>query len=273
MNKYKFALFCVAVLFAPASKGAVTSANAEGYLDRAVRMYANQNYAGCIDQLSQLFRMDIPDSMREEARLYFNLANFHVNELDTLAISPASVHRHEMNFMEGSMWFYNENYKAAVAPFEKVPETAFDKETRADLRYRKAFSYIQVGEYDKAAICLDKLKGVSRYKEETAYYAAFIDYSKGDYEKAAEYYNKVLDASPTSAEAWLGLFFCANGTTEKKGLHFQENCGGVEEFKNNLAKNLNVLGSLRSKYFLNALRYAEGARRAELEKLRSGGGE
>lgn len=186
MNKYKFALLCAAALFAPASKGAVTSANADGYLDRAVRMYVGHNYEGCLDQLSQLFRMDIPDSMREEAKLYFNLANFHLNNFDPLAISPASAHRHEMNFVEGNSLFYNENYKAAVVEFEKVPETAFDKETRADLRYRKAFSYIQVGDIDKAAICLDKLKGVSRYKEETTYYTAFIDYSKGDYEKAAD---------------------------------------------------------------------------------------
>lgn len=119
MNKYKFALLCAAALFAPASKGAVTSANADGYLDRAVRMYVGHNYEGCLDQLSQLLRMDISDSMREEAKLYFNLANFHLNNFDPLAISPASAHRHEMNFMEGSMWFYNENYKAAVAPFEK----------------------------------------------------------------------------------------------------------------------------------------------------------
>ncbi len=92
-----------------------------------------------------------------------------------------------MNFVEGNSLFYNENYKAAVVEFEKVPETAFDKETRADLRYRKAFSYIQVGDIDKAAICLDKLKGVSRYKEETTYYTAFIDYSKGDYEKGCRW--------------------------------------------------------------------------------------
>ncbi len=59
MNKYKFALLCAAALFAPASKGAVTSANADGYLDRAVRMYVGHNYEGCLDQLSQLLRMDI----------------------------------------------------------------------------------------------------------------------------------------------------------------------------------------------------------------------
>ena len=160
----------------------------------------------------------------------------------------------------------SEVVKGIVKPVDKLAE--LERKQKEEL---EKFMSRQMAEMERlketAATAAPAVQGGAAATVSSLLLRAGQEADSGDYEKAAEYYNKVLDASPTSAEAWLGLFFCANGTTEKKGLQFQENCGGVEEFKNNLAKNLNVLGSLRSKYFLNALRYAEGARRAELEKF------
>ncbi len=40
----------------------------------------------------------------------------------------------------------------------------------------------------------------------------------GDYEAAQNYYNKVLDADPENAEAWLGLFYASNRVKDAEGI-------------------------------------------------------
>ncbi len=89
----------------------------------------------------------------------------------------------------------------------------------------------------------------------------------GDYGAAQNYYNKVLDADPTNSEAWLGLFFCENKTTEKRGLVFAKLCGNAEEFYNSVAENERRCSTMKNKNFSNAKKYADSAQSKKLTCL------
>ena len=90
----------------------------------------------------------------------------------------------------------------------------------------------------------------------------------GDYEKAASYYNKVLDADPENAEAWLGLFLCENETTDEKGFSVLDDPKTVEDCERFSAANKKLAESFSGKNFRNAVKYAAAGAREEYETAR-----
>ena len=74
MRGHKLAMLCLASASMLAAQNATTSAGADGYLSRGIRMYDNRNFTGCIDQLSELKRLDAPASVYEDADFYIAMA-------------------------------------------------------------------------------------------------------------------------------------------------------------------------------------------------------
>lgn len=113
----------------------------------------------------------------------------------------------------------------------------------------------------------------------------------GDYDAAQNYYNKVLDADPENAEAWLGLFYAANRVKDAEGmLRTAENklAEKVSEHKVNasnilkemaaMAEECDSLASVNKQYigsrfggkfFVNAEKYATADTREEISSLRA----
>lgn len=208
MKKYKLAILCLASASALTAQNAITSAGAEGYLSRGLRMYGDKNYTGCIDQLTEMKRLGMPESLREEADFYIALAKFNRNDSDcTDALAaflknyPASAHRHEIKAAIGDCHFYRNDYAAAARDYVSVPEDAFDAGARADLIFRKSFSHIRIKDYGEAEQGLKKLRGNKRYNAQAAYYLAFIDYAKGNYGAAATGFRNVGKQSGLWEEA------------------------------------------------------------------------
>lgn len=208
MKRYKLALLCLAPASLMSAQNAACDAGAEGYLSRGIGMYENKNYNGCIDQLTQLKRMEAPASAYEDADFYIALSKFNRNDGDCvealrkfLTDYPASVRRHDARLAIADYYFYNDRFEEAVDEYGKIPESAFDSYRRADLLYRKGFSLIRVKDYDRAAACFGKLKTDSRYREQATYYGAVIDYSKGDYKSAANGFRSVGKKSGLYGEA------------------------------------------------------------------------
>ena len=79
----------------------------------------------------------------------------------------------------------------------------------------------------------------------------------GDFVKATSYYNKVLDADPVNFEAWLGLFFSTQNTTEEKGLIFRKESSNATQFYESEKENERLLSAIKGKYFSNAKKYAD----------------
>lgn len=79
----------------------------------------------------------------------------------------------------------------------------------------------------------------------------------GDFAKATSYYNKVLDADPVNFEAWLGLFFVTQNTTEERGLLFKKESLNAAQFYESEKENERLLSTMKGKYFTNAKKYAD----------------
>ena len=113
----------------------------------------------------------------------------------------------------------------------------------------------------------------------------------GDYEAAQNYYNKVLDADPENAEAWLGLFYASNRVKDAAGMlrtaenklaekvkerkltssnEMQELAAMVADCDNLASMNKQYIGSrFGGKFFVNAEKYATADTREEVSSLRA----
>ena len=85
----------------------------------------------------------------------------------------------------------------------------------------------------------------------------------GDYGAAQNYYNKVLDADPENAEAWLGLYYAANSVKDAAGIlrtadrELAETGATLQECDSGVSANEQYVGGLLGgKYFSNAEKYA-----------------
>lgn len=98
----------------------------------------------------------------------------------------------------------------------------------------------------------------------------------GDYGAAQNYYNKVLDADPENAEAWLGLYYAANRVKDAAGIlrtadsKLAETGATLQECGSRVSANEQYVGGLLGgKYFSNAEKYASANTREEIQNLRT----
>lgn len=98
----------------------------------------------------------------------------------------------------------------------------------------------------------------------------------GDYGAAQNYYNKVLDADPENAEAWLGLYYAANRVKDAAGIlrtadsKLAETGATLQECDSGVSANRQYFGGLfGGKYFSNAEKYASANTREEIQNLRA----
>lgn len=208
MKGHQLAILCLASSAMLSAQDAVTSAGADGYLSRGIRMYDNKNFSGCIDQLSELKRLEAPASVYEDADFYIAMAKWQRNDADCvealeqfIKAYPASIHRLEARYAIGNYHYYNNRFDKALAAYEAVPASAFDADTRADLLMRRAFCRLSAKDYDRAASELRALKGDRRYNEHADYYLAYIDYATGDYDSAEQSFGAIRKSSRFWGEA------------------------------------------------------------------------
>ena len=202
MKGQKLAILCLASAAMLSAQNAATSAGADGYLSRGIHMYGNKNYTGCIDQMSELKRMEAPSSAYEDADFYIAMAKFQRGDQDSvealrdfLSAYPASIHRLEAQFAIGNYFFYRDRFEEAFAEYRTIPADAFDADTRSDLLYRRAFCRLGMKDYDYAASEFAALKSDRRYSEHSAYYLAYIDYAEGNYSKAERGFSAIKSNS------------------------------------------------------------------------------
>lgn len=201
-------MLCLASASMLSAQNATTTAGADGYLSRGIRMYDNKNFTGCIDQLSELKRLEAPASVYEDADFYIAMAKMQRNDADCVdalerfvEAYPASIHRLEARMALGDHYFYNNDFAAALRGYEGIPASAFDADKRGDLLFRRAFCRLNTKDYDGAAAELRQLRADSQYSEHSAYYLAYVDYARGDYDSAEQAFSAIRKNSRFWGEA------------------------------------------------------------------------
>ncbi len=93
--------------------------------------------------------------------------------------------------------------------------------------------------------------------EKTLLMRALQELESGDYARATEYYNKVLDINPTCGAAWLGLYYAEMEVTEFEAIGFWESFSKEEEYLPRLIANYNVIKTFKGKNLTNAEKYGD----------------
>ena len=201
-------MLCLASASMLSAQNATTTAGADGYQSRGIRMYDNKNFTGCIDQLPELKRLEAPASVYEDADFYIAMAKMQRNDADCVdalerfvEAYPASIHRLEARMALGDHYFYNNDFAAALRGYEGIPASAFDADKRGGLLFRRAFCRLNTKDYDGAAAELRQLRADSRYSEHSAYYLAYVDYARGDYDSAEQAFSAIRKNSRFWGEA------------------------------------------------------------------------
>lgn len=170
----------------------------DGYYSRALHMYQDKNFNGCIDQMSYLLGMNPTPSQREDAERL--IAMSAAAKGDAAAIGqlqafleryPASIHRMEVEMTIGDCYFAKERYAEALAQYNKVDAETLYESQMQDFTYRKAYCQLRLADYEDAANGFKALLGSSKYGNSAKFYTGYIAYINKDYSEAMSLFDKV----------------------------------------------------------------------------------
>lgn len=189
---------CIGVSATLFGQASMINTSSDGYLQRGINMYENHNYTGCIDQLSHLKNMPASVETYEEADFYLAMSRYNCGDINSISILknfiaeyPLSFHLPEVWFNIGNSYFFNGKYGEATIAYNNVRQSALPSSMKEDIRYRLAYSYLRIGEFDLAKNNLNLLAGSSKYKDATSFYDGYMDYINKDYSSAKTKFGKI----------------------------------------------------------------------------------
>ncbi|MDX2174113.1 MAG: tetratricopeptide repeat protein [Bacteroidota bacterium] len=106
---------------------------------------------------------------------------------------PESTKLNSANFYLGKNNFRKKKYPETIECFEKVDIYKLDKEQLSELYFKRGYSYIETGSYDKAKTDLYEIKDVdNKYAFPANYYYSHIAYKEKNYETALSGFNRLV---------------------------------------------------------------------------------
>lgn len=187
-----------ALLAAPQAISQATSWRAPGYLTRGMAMYDHTIYAGSIDQLANISRLN-PDASQSEQALYYmamsTLMSGDDEALDLLneylSRYPESAVTQSVKASIGDYHFTRASYGEAIQAYNKVDRKALTSTASDDVAYRLAYSYMMLGETDKAQALFDTLMGSDEYADAARFYRGYMAYQNRNYTEARSWMAQV----------------------------------------------------------------------------------
>lgn len=176
----------------------INSTLSDGYQERAIFMYQDKNYEGCIDQMSQLLEMNPTMQQQETAKYYIaisSLMNRNANAEDLLRSFlceyPASLYRMDVEMAIADSYFMKQDYASALAQYKLVEPKALEYSRAQDYTYRKAYSHLRLADYDEAANEFKSLLSSAQYGNSAKFYSGYIAYTNKDYTTAVNFFDQV----------------------------------------------------------------------------------
>lgn len=192
----------VALPLTMAAQPAVMNSGALGFLERGKGMFNSHNYVGAIDQLTQASRLGLTGTAQEEAEFYIALSKFERAErgdidalIDFIETHPSSGLAQWAQIKVGDYYFYRGDWNNALLSYSLVRDGALDGDRQEDLVYRRAYSNLRLGNYEKAGQQYNTLANSKRYGKATVFYHAYIDYANGDYNSAMTKFTDIAASS------------------------------------------------------------------------------
>ncbi len=208
-----------------AAAGAFGQANApfaEGDLFRAVQMYADGNYNGCIDQLTNIDTDMLSARQREECMLYRAIAYVHIDK----DIAAQLLEKYITDYPESTgRWIamlnladchYGTDYPHALSIYRNIYPDGLSAQQKDDLYYRMAYCYLQTDQYEKALPLFENLTSSTTYRNAAIFYQGFIAYDTKDYARARALFDRTdtSEAPGNMADYYLSQIYYVDGDYE-----------------------------------------------------------
>lgn len=202
----------------------VNNADAAGYLSRAELMLNDNNYNGCIDQLSQARRLSLTLDETRRADLMQALAAASLgradavglleNYISTYAVSPD---RNVAEMRLARMLYDGRRYADALRLYRRIAVDGLDSEQVAEYCLNSGFCLLKLGDYDEAMKPFDRLARYPQYANTARFYRGYVAYAKGDYAEAAGLFKKVntTTAPGNMADFYLSQIYFSEGDYDK----------------------------------------------------------
>lgn len=193
------AAVCIAAFSASAQTVDPTSV---GNLRVAEMMYADQNYHGCLDRLTDIdTRVLTPEAEQRVAYLRAfstlhtdkNLARLMLEQF--LVKYPESPLREDVK-MGIADCVYGVNYRRALELYDRVNRRALSPERRAQLDFRTAYCLMRLGENDQALKHFSAVRNSKNYVNASLFYEGYILFSQGKYPLAKQALESVKPTPP-----------------------------------------------------------------------------
>lgn len=176
----------------------VNDATPQGYVQRGELMFAEQNYSGCIDHMSQAKQGILSQQDNETADYYMALSALNIGKENAINLIdaflhdyPSSAYRAEMALAAGDYYFTRHNYALALSKYKDVESRQLNDAKAEDCRYRMAYCQMKLADYEKAQKGFASLVNTRKYGNAAAFYQGYIAYAEGDYARAEDLLSKV----------------------------------------------------------------------------------
>lgn len=176
----------------------INSTLSDGYQERAIFMYQDKNYQGCIDQMSRLLQMNPSMQQEETAKYYIALSALMNNNTNAEALLqsflceyPTSLYRMDVKMAIGDYYFIREDYATALAQYKLVEPEALEYSRAQDYTYRKSYSLLRLADYSDAEAGFKSLLGSQKYGNSAKFYTGYIAYINKDYKEAINLFDQV----------------------------------------------------------------------------------
>ena len=194
-SRYTIALALAAALNASALPP--TAPLAPGYSARAELMEQCFDYVGSSDQLRRY--LDEHEHLAADASLLDDEARLKLMQAlllngereqmrlvyeDFMRIAPASELAFRARALLGDSHFFAGEFGPALDVYRELDINAMPAPTASGLLFRKAYSLLQLGEYQEAADAFAALKSEEGYNGIARFYLAYISYKQEDYRRA-----------------------------------------------------------------------------------------
>lgn len=192
-------IIIVAALGSAATASAqLNSPQAQGFYARGVAMYADHNYPGCIDQLTQLRNFTLTPRQQQDAFYYLAMATLHSGDDEAIGLLkeflvryPASERCMDVTMSCGDYYFTRGSYAEALEWYARTSPKAFSGQQAADLTYRKAYSEMLTGRNLAARPLFAQLLADRQYGNAAKFYLAYMDYQEKNYTSALKLFADV----------------------------------------------------------------------------------
>lgn len=109
-----------------------------------------------------------------------------------IAAHPYSILVPQIHFYKALNLFDRQDYKAAAAEFDKVPEKRLPADLVAEYAFKQAYSYFETGDLAKAKSLFEKSEKrvQSDYTAPSRYSLGYINYSEKNFDEAFDWFEK-----------------------------------------------------------------------------------